>query len=349
MRLHPHDFSALGARDDLFEPCKDKRIFLTGGTGFFGKWLLESFLYVNKALALKAHVTILSRQPKEFLARHPWVAAEPCVAFLPGDVRDFTFPKGGFDFVIHAATEASAKLERENPEEMFSVIVDGTRRVLEFAARADISRLMLTSSGAVYGNQPTDVSHIGEDYRGCPASAYGKGKLATEKMCADAGAQNGFITLLPRCFAFVGPHLPLDTHFAIGNFIGDCLANRPIVIRGDGTPLRSYLYAADLAEWLWTILLKGENGRAYNVGSDQAISILDLAYLVRECAGTNNPIQVLGTPDPKVLPPRYVPSIERARKELGLDVRCPLKDAITRTLEWHRADGAQVTCGRESR
>lgn len=326
-----------------------RKIFLTGGTGFFGKWLLESFLRVNKIFALKAQVTVLSRHPNEFLAQNPWLAAESSVTFLPGDVRDFTFPKSHFDFVIHAATEASAKLERENPEEMFAVIVDGTRRVLEFAAAAGVSRLMLTSSGAVYGDQPTNVSHIGEDYPGCPASAYGKGKLAAEKMCAEAGAENGFVTLLPRCFAFVGPYLHLDIHFAVGNFIGDCLANRPIVIRGDGTPLRSYLYAADLAEWLWTILLKGENGRAYNVGSDQAISILDLAYLVRECAGTNNPIQVLGTPDSKVPPPRYVPSIERARKELGLDVRCPLKDAITQTLDWHRAGGAQATCGRESR
>ncbi len=338
----------LSALRPLCSELEGRKIFLTGGTGFFGKWLLESFLRVNKIFELKAQVTVLSRHPNEFLAQNPWLAAESSVTFLPGDVRDFTFPKSHFDFVIHAATEASAKLERENPKEMYAVIVDGTRRVLEFAANAGVSRLMLTSSGAVYGEQPTDVSHIGEDFTGYPASAYGKGKLAAEKMCTDAGAQDGFVTLLPRCFAFVGPYLNLDIHFAVGNFIGDCLANRPIVIRGDGTPLRSYLYAADLAEWLWTILLKGENGRAYNVGSDQAISILDLAYLVRECAGTHNPIQVLGTPDPKALPPRYVPSIERARKELGLDVRRPLKDAITQTLAWHRTGGAQATCGRES-
>ncbi|MDD4737493.1 MAG: NAD-dependent epimerase/dehydratase family protein, partial [Kiritimatiellae bacterium] len=260
----------LSALRPLCSELEGRKIFLTGGTGFFGKWLLESFLRVNKIFELKAQVTVLSRHPNEFLAQNPWLATESCVTFLQGDVRDFTFPKGRFDFVIHAATEASAKLERENPEEMYAVIVDGTRRVLEFAARAGTSRLMLTSSGAVYGDQPTDISHIGEAYTGGPTSAYGKGKRMAESLCAAAGTQHGFVTLLPRCFAFVGPYLPLDTHFAIGNFIRDCLENRPIVIRGDGTPLRSYLYAADLAEWLWTILLKGENGRAYNVGSDQA-------------------------------------------------------------------------------
>lgn len=336
MRLQPHDFFALNSCENLFTLLRDKRIFLTGGTGFFGKWLLESFLSVNKSFGLNAQVTVLSRHPNEFLAQNPWLAAESSVTFLPGDVRDFTFPNSHFDFVIHAATEASAKLERENPREMYAVIVDGTRRVLEFAANADVSRLMLTSSGAVYGEQPTDVSHIGEGYPGCPASAYGKGKLAAEKMCADAGAQNGFVTLLPRCFAFVGPYLNLDIHFAVGNFIRDCLEKRPIVLRGDGTPLRSYLYAADLAEWLWTILLKGEHARPYNVGSDEAISIHDLALKVRACAGTDNPIAIQESPNPAVPPPRYVPSIQRAITELGVEIRFPLDEAIRRTLAWHR-------------
>ena len=336
MRLQPHDFIALDSRENLFAQLRDKHIFLTGGTGFFGKWLLESFLRINKIFELNAQLTVLSRHPNKFLAQASWLAAESSVTFIQGDVRDFTFPKSRFDFVIHAATEASAKLERENPQEMYAVIVDGTRRVLEFAANAGVSRLMLTSSGAVYGDQPTDVSHIGEDYPGCPASAYGKGKLAAEKMCEEAGAQNGFVTLLPRCFAFVGPHLNLDIHFAVGNFIRDCLENRPIMIRGDGTPLRSYLYAADLAEWLWTILLKGEHARPYNVGSDEAISIRDLAYKVRACAETDNPITILGTPNPEEPPSRYVPAIERAKTELGLHPRRSLDEAIRRTLAWHR-------------
>jgi dTDP-glucose 4,6-dehydratase len=336
MRLQTHEFSALDSRAALFAPCRNTRIFLTGGTGFFGKWLLASFLQVNRVLGLNAHVTVLSRQPSVFLAHTPWLAKEPAVAFIQGDVRDFTFPKGDFDFIIHAATEASAKLEQEQPEEMFTVIADGTRRVLAFAASAGISRLMLTSSGAVYGTQPSTLSHTDENCFGQPASAYGRGKLIAEKMCVETGNQCGFVTLLPRCFAFVGPYLNLDIHFAIGNFIRDCLENRPITIRGDGTPLRSYLYAADLAEWLWTILLKGEHARPYNVGSDEAISILDLAYKVRACAKTDNPITVMGVPDPDAPPPRYVPSIERAKTELGLSPRCPLDEAIRRTIAWHR-------------
>ena len=278
---------------------------------------------------------MLFRSPEAFLLRNAQFAEEPSLSFIQGDVRNFVFPQGTFDFVIHAATEASAKLEQENPAEMYAVIVDGTRRVLDFAKKTGASRLMLTSSGAVYGTQPSGTSHIGEDDPVCPTTSYGKGKKMAEEMCTAAGTQNGFVTLLPRCFTFVGPFLNLDIHFAIGNFIRDCLENRPIVIRGDGTPLRSYLYAADLAEWLWTILLKGEHARPYNVGSDEAISIRDLAYRVRTCSGTNNSITVQGVPNPNTPPPRYIPSIERAKTELQLLPRCPLDEAIKRTFAWH--------------
>ena len=226
---------------------------------------------------------------------------------------------------------------------MYAVIVDGTRRVLEFAADAGVTRLMLTSSGAVYGPQPPELPHLPETYHGAPVTAYGKGKLHAEQLCTEAGSQLGFIALLPRCFAFVGPYLNLNIHFAIGNFIRDCLAGRPIVIQGDGTPLRSYLYAADLAEWLWAILLKGEHARPYNVGSDEAISIRDLSYKVRAYAGTDTPVTIQGAPVPNVPPARYVPSIERARNELGLYPRCPLDEAIRRIFAWQRESRATGT------
>jgi dTDP-glucose 4,6-dehydratase len=340
MRLQPREFAALDAQAERCAAFRSKRIFLTGASGFFGKWLLESFLHVNELFGLNARLTALSRDPQTFLSRYPWFAAEAALTFTKGDVRDFTFPCGTFDFIIHAATEASAKLDKEDPAEMYSVIVDGTKRMLEFAAQAGTNRFMMISSGAVYGVQPFQVPHVPETYAGTPVTAYGKGKLLAEQLCVEAGDRHGFSVLLPRCFAFVGPYLNLDIHFAVGNFIRACLDDRPITIHGDGTPLRAYLYAADLVEWLWTILLNGKHARPYNVGSDEALSIRDLAHNVRACAGTDNTITILGTPDPSVPPPRYVPSIERAKTELGLYPRCPLDEAIRRTLAWHRAGTA---------
>ncbi len=300
-----------------------KRIFLTGGTGLFGKWLLD-FLQ-----ALEVKVVILSRNPAQF----PELGKNSNITFIQGDVRNFSFPSGHFDYVIHAATEASVKLNQENPDEMVSVIVDGTRRVLEFSKQAGVKRLLYVSSGAVCGIQPPELSHIPETFPCNPVTAYGKGKLKAEQLCLESDVE----AVIARPFAFVGPWLPLDTHFAIGNFIGNCLRDESIEIKGDGTPLRSYMYGTDLAEWLWTILLSGEPSRIYNVGSDDAISISDLARLVRECAGTQNEIIVHGKKVDGALPARYVPSVERAKKELALCQRVSLPDAIRQTIGWYRS------------
>ena len=324
---------------ELWAEVRGQSIFITGGTGFFGLWLLESFARANDTLALGARAVVLTRDPAAFARKAPHLAARADLEFIRGDVRDFAFPPGRFPFVIHAATEASAKLNDEAPAEMLDVIVAGTRRVLDFAAQAGTKKFLLTSSGAVYGRQPAALTHVPEDYPGAPdpllpASAYGIGKRVSEHLCVVHARQHGYQAKVARCFAFVGPHLPLDGHYAIGNFIRDALRGGPIRVGGDGTPYRSYLYAADLTIWLWTILFRGASARAYNVGSGADLTIGELAELVRTTLGSSGAVQVARRALPGATPARYVPDVTRAVAELGLrDVR-PLAESIRRTAAW---------------
>lgn len=332
---------------DLWDEARGKRLFLTGGTGFVGRWLLESFAWANDNLGLNSSALVLTRDFKAFKFKAPHLADHPAIAFHHGDVRSFEFPNGEFPFIVHGAAESSTNLNSVDPRTMFDVIVQGTRRVLDAAERAGTKKMLFISSGAVYGKQPDPMTHIPEDYPGAPdttdpASAYAEGKRAGELLCSLDAKRTGLQPKIARCFAFVGPHLPLDAHFAIGNFIGDGLRGGPIKVKGDGTPRRSYLYAADLAVWLWTILFRGESCAPYNVGSEHDLSIADLAEKVASCFPQPMRVHVAERPEPGAPVERYVPSVQRAFEDLGLSQMIPLEQAVRNTITWQTAQEGDV-------
>jgi len=323
----------------LLEELRGKHVFMTGGTGFFGCWLLESFARANDELGLNATACVLTRNPKRFAAKAPHLANHPAIRLHYGDIRSFEYPRAQFSFIIHAATQSGPEPGDTDPLWRFDSDVQGTRRVLDFARCCGAERLLFTSSGAIYGKQPPDMRNVPEDYSGAPdpldpTTAYGQAKRVSEFMCTAYAKEHGLHTVIARCFAFVGPHLPLDSHFAIGNFIRDALTGGPIVVKGDGTPYRSYLYAADLAVWLWTLLLKGSSCRPYNVGSDSEITIADLARVVAEVCCPGAEVRFGQKAPLTSSAPRYVPSITRARVELGLQPWIGLREAIRRTMNW---------------
>jgi len=320
----------------LWESFRGQRMFITGGTGFFGKWLLETLLYANQRLDLNCQITVLSRNPKKFTENNPHLSNPAHVSFVTGDVRDFIYPAGQYEFIIHAATDV---INPSKAIDLFFSCMDGTKKVLEFARQAGCSNFLLVSSGAVYGRQPDNMAAIPETYMGAPdlldiKSAYGEGKRCSEWLANAYGKEHRFAVKIARCFAFVGPHLPLDEHFAIGNFIRDALTDKEIIIQGDGTPYRSYLYAADLAIWLWTILLRGPAGVAYNVGGDEVITIADLAQRVNKIAASKKEVRVVIPADPARATSRYLPDVSKATLDLGLTCRINLDEAIRRTLLW---------------
>ena len=330
----------------LWEALRGERVFMTGGTGFVGTWLVEAFVAANDAYELGATAVLLSRDPARFADRAPHLAAHRAVRLIAGDAVDFTPPDGGFTFVVHAATERqSGGAAAATPLQSLDRDTAATRRVLEFARRAQTRRMLFTSSGAVYGSQPPEIARVSETYHGAPdptdvRTAYGQGKRLSEFACASYAREYGFDAVIGRLFAFVGPHLPLGAGFAAGDFFRDILDGAPIRIGGDGTTIRSYLYAADLAIWLWTLLLRGERGRAYNVGSAEPLSIRELAELMVSELAPGTAVEVEHGALPGAAGSRYVPSTARAERELGLRARVALPDALRRMYDFYRGAGA---------
>jgi nucleoside-diphosphate-sugar epimerase len=328
--------------DDDWPALRGARILITGGTGFIGIWLLAALLEADRRHSLGLSLMAATRDPARFRLRAPTLAGNPALTLLAGDVRTLAPPPGAYTHVIHAATDASAKLNAERPLEMVSTIVDGTRRVLELARERGAGRLLFVSSGAVYGRQPADVARVAESHEGGPdplhpGAAYGEAKRLAELLCAAAARASGLEVAIARLWAFVGPQLPLDAHFAVGNLIRDALAGGPLVVLGDGTTERSYLYAADLTAWLVRILVRGTPLRAYNVGSDEAVSIAGLAETVAAGCEPRPRIEIRGVRDPARAIDRYIPDTARARQELGLSGWTSLHDAIGMTIAWHRS------------
>ncbi len=308
--------------------------------------MLESIAAANDALKVSVGATVLSRDPQRFLARMPHLASRTEFHWIHGHPAIFSFPKAHHDYVLHLATATSAHLGQTDPVEMLKNKLSSIAHVLDYARQTGSRRMLVSSSGAVYGRQPAELKRIPESYCGAPnpmspASAYGEGKRLVEQMCALAPEVD---TVIARCFSFIGPHLPLDARFAVGNFLRDAMVGGPIVIQGDGSAIRSYLHAADMVIWLLTLLLHGEAGRAYNVGSDEAVSTLQMAKRIACCSATACSIEVRESPG-TFSADTYVPDISHAKLGLGLDVWISFDQAVKRTwsalttiMAQHRTD-----------
>lgn len=328
------------------------RLLMTGGTGFIGSWLLQTLQRANDTLDSHLELVVLTRDPVRALQREPHVFERSDTTFLAGDVSSFSEPVGELDLCIHAAADVGDPHQAHDPHKVFDTIVSGTRRMLDLAQASGAARFLLTSSGAVYGPQPGNLDRVAETYAGAPdplqpQAAYGNAKRAAEWLsCAYAAQASpcGFELSIARIFALIGPGLPLDGPFAAGNFIRDALAGDAIHIQGDGRPLRSYLYMADLCVWLLHILGFGASGQAYNTGSQHAVSIAELAKQVVDASGTQVPIHIHkpAPPDAAAQPaPRYVPDTRKARLELGLAEYTSLDDALLKTIQWSRSASTQ--------
>lgn len=312
-------------------------LFITGGTGFFGKSLLKFWKQKSRNELFFDHAFILSRDPKKFQTEHLWVKDLDWLTFVQGDVCEYdSLPHDKtFTHIIHAATESTNGLAL-HPFERFDQIVTGSKNILEFAKEKNVKKNLITSSGGVYGDLFHKQLPFHESYNGCPDplnpdSAYSIGKKTTEHLASLYYAKFRLNTVIARGFSFVGEDLPLDAHFAIGNFIKDALFNDCINVNGDGESVRSYLYQLDMAEWIETMLLHGKVNTAYNLGSDEYIKIKDLAYLIRDTLSPEKKVNFKNKiPSQR---PWYVPEITRATSELGLEVKHSLKESIIKTAK----------------
>lgn len=329
------------ANKDDFKKIKNKNIFLTGCTGFFGYWIMNSFVFANQKLNLKSHATFLTRdksiKKKKLFKKFSNIN---CISFVYGDIRNFKFPlKKKYDYIIHGATTSALEtFKNQKYSEKRNIIIDGTKRIFEFAKKTNCKKILYLSSGAVYNRKnfskpfkETDKTLINlknkidqNDHTVLGLSkGYAENFLLKNK--------KNFKIVICRFFTFVGPFMPLSVHYAVGNFLKSSINNKKISLISTGESVRSFMYIADCIKIIWSILLRNTKKQVYNVGSDKDITIAKVAKKINFLFGLKK--YDIKINKKNIVKDYYIPNIARIKKELKIKKIISLDKALKKTLE----------------
>jgi nucleoside-diphosphate-sugar epimerase len=328
----------LAAGSSDLNSLRNRHIFISGGTGILGKWLLELISILNENQNYEIRVTILSRNPRNFITLHPRLGKLPWLNLLEGDIRHISELPGDVSHIIHAAALTDRRLFASQPTTVAEINAFGTLRLLRAAnLLEDVEKFVLISSGLVYGNQPWEKTSISETFVGSLRSndvnsVYPESKRFAETIaqCAMSESKLPIVTLRP--FAFVGPYQSLNLPWAVTDFIRDSLGGGPIRIMGDGTSVRSLMYVSDFAYWVLSATALGKARETYNIGSPEAIDLHSLARIITSNFNPAPPIHK-GVGQTGHERNRLVPDVSLAMQNLGVKITVPIGEAIRRSVD----------------
>lgn len=326
----------------LPEPLRNAHIFITGGTGFLGAWLLELIRGLNDEFDFKVRVTIAGRSMEQFALQYPHLMKRKEFDFLAVDVRNLIEMPHDTTHIIHTAATTNKNFFSTFPTAAFENNIDSTLHVFRMALQlGSIQNIVLMSSSQIYGKQPADVQTIKEESLGSTYSSFDINTIYAESKRACESAASAYITemKLPisvaRPFSFVGPYQSLDLPWAVTDFMNEALKGSPIKIMGDGSTIRSIMYASDFANWILHITAYAKPRAVYNVGSPEPVDLLSLAKMIR--SNFKNEPQILTSLGNKAMSAggSVVPNVDKAKNELQLKITVNLEQAIKRTMEWY--------------
>ena len=327
---------------DRLSELKNEHIFVTGGTGFVGKWIAEAISFLNESYAFGTKLTLLSRSAEEFKKTSPHLANKDYINLIETNVCDLFEIPSDVSWIIHAAATPDNREHSSNPISVVDTITTGTNTLLNASLRlSNIKKILFLSSGLIYGCQPDNIQVIDESFVGGPntmeagTAAYAEAKRMGESFCSIYRNLYRLPIVTARPFAFIGPNQLIDRPWAINNFLHDAFRGGPIRILGDHTSLRSYMYPSDMVNWLLTMLVKGNSGAVYNLGSDDEISLMEVANTISNLA-PGRPSVTLPPEYKKLKHSVFVPSTEKAKSELGLNILTNSHDAIEKTINWFK-------------
>jgi nucleoside-diphosphate-sugar epimerase len=277
------DIEAVASLNLPWEKLRGCNILITGATGLIGSSLVEVLMSrPNKDYNVYASGRNEGRARERFEA----FAEDPAFHFFKYDVMLPLEGNTNFQYIIHAASNASPNFFAAKPVEIIKSNIIGVSNLMDYGIEHNLKRFVFVSTGEVYGEGDGRV--FTEDYSGyvkttSPRSCYPSGKRAAETLCVSYGAEYGVDTVIARPCHTYGPHFTESDNRVFAQFIRNVLAGEDIVMKSTGEQFRSWCYVVDCASAILHIMLKGENGQAYNIADESSnISIKELAEMIAE-------------------------------------------------------------------
>lgn len=340
-KLYMEDVMHVGQFDLPWDKLKDKSIMLSGATGLLGSFLIDVILEKNVEDGLNCIVYALGRNENKAKERFSKYANDKHLVFIPYDVKQ-PFVRDDLctvDYVLHLASNTHPMQYSTDPIGTITTNIIGVQNMLDFAVKHHATRFAFASSNEIYGENRGDVEFFDENYCGYINSntmraGYPESKRCGEALCQAYKAQKNLDVVVLRFTRSYGPTMLMSDTKAISQFIKKGIAGEDIVLKSAGTQYYSYQYMADSVSGLLTILLKGDNGEAYNIAEEHSdIMLKDLAAVI---AGMNGKNVVFEIPD--AVEAAGYSTATKARldghklQKLGWKPRYDIKSGMERTI-----------------
>ena len=281
------DLAEITSADIDWKQFNNKTVLITGANGFLPAYMVETLLYLNNNYDnFNVSVIALVRNKEKAISRFTDYKGDDHLIFIEQDVCSEISIQGPVDFIIHAASQASPKYYGIDPVGTLSANVLGTINLMKLAQVKNVTSFLYFSSGEIYGQLDDSAFPVVEDNYGYidplkVRSCYGESKRMGETICVSWFHQYGVKVKIVRPFHTYGPGMSLDDGRVYADFVSNILYEENIVLKSDGAARRAFCYLADATAGFFTVLLKGENGVAYNIGNPAAeYSILELANIL---------------------------------------------------------------------
>ena len=331
----------LEGQAELLKPLADSIVTISGA-GFLGSWLSEMIISLNDVYSFQTKVNLITRNADKLEFERSHLCDRKEFNVIEEDVRNISEIPVESKWMIHTAACPDNRVHVSNPVETMSSIAMGTENILRCIDRCTNFEMLLNlSSGLVYGEQPMDLAYISEEFQGAPqinslSDSYAESKRYSEFLCNSYRTQFHIPIINVRPFAFIGPYQSIESPWAINNFIKDAMIGRAIRVLGDGDTVRSYMYPSDAAFWILRILTSAKSGTYYNLGSDQAIKLSELASLIGKNFSSDVEILLSVGSEENNKSSRLVPDISKAKKEFDLSISVNLDEALNRTISFYQ-------------